>query len=635
MAAPPFMKAKSILALLAGCSLLLLLFKIFSVPSAPPAPARQLATASKSSPVATPLPLPFPAPSSASSNPVERTMATSQLLDSAVTQVDAGNYKRRQLIKIDFHPRAVYAEEQWRFESNRWICLSRDLYAADQLIVKFKTGTDLSVLGDRLKMFGYEIEQRLDDDLYTVRLDRADLQSVPKALTNLATLPNLVEAAEPDGVGFGGGVPNDSRFSEQWGVHNTGQSGGAANADVDGPEFWDVMETATNVLIAVIDSGLNFTHPDLQGIAWQNAGEIAGDGMDNDGSGKIDDVRGWDFTNNDNDPTDDHGHGSNVTGIIAAKKNNGLGIAGMISGAPILVCKVLDANNSGFTSHLIAAVTYARQRGATIMNLSLQSYPFSSALNAEFTTCQNAGVLLCICAGNQGVDNDINPNYPSSYTQTNIIAVANHDRTDARWSGSFNPSNYGVTSVDLFAPGRDIVSPVLGTAYSSYTGSSQSTPYVTAVAAALKALNPTWKAAELKAAIMASVWTRPAYAGICVSSGRLNALRAVSVAIRSQPASDKDGDGFANLFEYAAGTRLDSNTNRPVVTSRVEAGVLKIELARAVRPDALLQVETTANLTNQWSGAGVIDSSSPTLLSGGVSLGRSSSGFLRISATAP
>jgi subtilisin family serine protease len=463
--------------------------------------------------------------------------------------------------------------------------------------------------------------------VFTVRLPTADLDAVPAALKFLSSQPGLVESAEPDGVGFGAGTPDDTRFSEQWGLHNTGQSGGTADADVDAPEFWDIIESAPGIVVAVLDSGLNFTHPDLQGIAWVNPGEIADDGIDNDSSGKADDVSGWDFVNNDKDPTDDHGHGSNVTGIIAANRNNGVGVAGMLGGVRILVCKILNSGNTGTTANLLAAVTYARQRGVPVMNLSLQNYPYSSALNTEFTACEAAGILLSICAGNQGVNNDSTPNYPSCYPQSNIIAVGNHDRTDVRWSSS----NYGLTNVDLFAPGRLILGPVLGANYSNYTGTSQATPHVTAVCAAIKYANPSWAAAGIKNSILSSVVAVPGYNGICVTGGRLNAVNAISDAFRQVPGQDSDGDQFSNLFEYLAGTRVDSRSDKPAVFIERAGGFLRIGVTRVTRADAHLAIEMSADLIS-WTTTGVTDLSTADTVLGGISLSDSPRSFIRIRA---
>ena len=569
-----------------------------------------------------------------SSHPVERAIASGIIYDSRIEKTGVANqWIRTRLAKTDAQPRLVRVVELWKVDliTRQATSLSREMFLADQLILKAAPGVNELQLRRSLAALDMFLDSPIADGVFPVRLREASLDAVPQALKVLARHPELAESAEPDGVGFGGGTPNDARFSEQWGLHNTGQLGGAIDADVDAPEFWDIIGSTPGIVIAVLDSGLNFTHPDLQGVAWINPGEIAGDGIDNDSSGKIDDINGWDFVNNDNNPADDHGHGSNVTGIIAANRNNSVGIAGMLSGVQILVCKILNSRNSGTTSSLIASVTYARQRGVTIMNLSLQNYPYSSTLNTEFTACESAGILLSICAGNQGVNNDTTPNYPSSYPQSNIISVGNHDRTDVRWSGSFNPSNYGLVSVDLFAPGRNILSPVLGTSYSSYTGTSQATPYVTAVCAAIKYANPLWKATSIKESVLSSVIARPSFNGVCVTGGRLNSVNAVAHAFRQLPSQDTDADGFSNLFEYLAGTRTDTVSNRPALLTEINGGFLRHGLQRVLRPDAHFVIETSTDLKT-WTTTGVADFSTPSTLLGGILLSGQSRAFLRIKA---
>lgn len=569
-----------------------------------------------------------------SSHPVERALANGTILDSRIEETGIANqWIRTRLAKTDVQPRLVRVVELWEVDpiTQQVTSLSREMFLADQLILEAAPGFEELQLRHSLAALDMFLDSPIADGVFSVRLRQGTLDAVPQALKVLARHPELVESAEPDGVGFGGGIPNDARFSEQWGLHNTGQLSGTIDADVDAPEFWDIIGSTPGIVIAVLDSGLNFTHPDLQGVAWINLGEIAGDSIDNDSSGKIDDINGWDFVNNDNNPTDDHGHGSNVTGIIAANRNNNVGIAGMLDGVPILICKILNSSNGGTTSNLIAAVTYARQRGVTIMNLSLQNYPYSSTLNTEFTACESAGILLSICAGNQGVNNDTTPNYPSSYQQSNIISVGNHDRTDVRWSGSFNPSNYGLVSVDLFAPGRKILSPVLGTDYSSYTGTSQATPYVTAVCAAIKYANPAWKATNIKESVLSSVVTRPSFNGVCVTGGRLNSVNAVAHAFRQLPSQDTDGDGSSNLFEYLAGTRADTETNRPALFTEINGGFLRHGLPRVLRPDAHFEIETSTDLKT-WTTAGVADFSTPSTLLGGILLSSQPRAFLRIKA---
>ncbi len=587
---------------------------------------------------ATQAPLSFPVAAAAlmtpdsptSPHPVERAVAAGLILDTRMERTDTENrWMRVRLVRTEIQPRLVRVVELWQFDpaGPQATCLSREMFLADQLILNTAQGVSEVRLRQRLESEGMRIGGRIAEGAFTVQLATSDLDAMPAALQFLAGHPELAKSAEPDGVGFGGGTPNDSRFSEQWGVHNTGQLSGTVDADVDGPEFWDIIESTPGMVIAVLDSGLNFTHPDLQNIAWINPGETNGDGKDNDSSGKIDDINGWDFVNNDNNPTDDHGHGSNVTGIIAANRNNGQGIAGMLAGARILVCKLLNSSNSGTTSNLIAATTYARQRNVPVMNLSLQNYPYSSMLDTEFTACQAAGIVLSICAGNQGVNNDTTPNYPSCYPHSNIIAVGNHDRTDVRYSGS----NYGLASVDLFAPGTSILSPVLGTSYLNYTGTSQATPFVTAVCGAIKYANPSWEATQIKSSILGSVFIKASYSGISATGGRLNVVSAMSHAFRQLPLQDTDADQFSNLFEYLAGTRMDTLSSRPAVFSDTSGGFLRIGVPRIVRPDGYFEIEKSSDLIS-WTNSGVTDYSTSGTLLGGIPISGAARGFLRIKA---
>jgi subtilisin family serine protease len=578
-----------------------------------------------------PVAIQLPADSPSSSHPVERVVATSTILDERVESLPDGAVKRTRLLRSDIQAHLLRVEEVWSAGSstNSWICRRRDMFLADELIINVRAGTSRERLRALLAQLEIDLDSFVATNIFTARLREANLDSIPRALTAVAANPTVIEFAEPDGVGFGGGVPNDPLFSQQWGEYNVGQGGGIVGADVSGPDLWDILGAAPGVTVAVLDSGLNFTHPDLQGIAWTNSAEIAGDGIDNDGDGFIDDVNGWDFTNGDNNPTDDHGHGSNVSGIIAANRDNGIGVAGMLGGVRILVCKILNASNAGTTSALIAGTTYARQRGVPIMNMSLQNYPFSSTLNNEFNACQAAGILLCICAGNQGVNNDTTPNYPSCYPQANIIAVGNHDRTDVRWAGSFNPSNFGANTVDLFAPGENILSPVLGTSYAYYTGTSQATPFVTAVAAALKYLNPDWTAPDIKNCILQSVIQRPAYNGICLTGGRLNAVTTVANAVRARPTADRDGDSVPNFIEYLAGTRIDSPSSRPALSDTLVSGFLHLKMPRVLRPDGHLEIQWSSNLVD-WTATGVTDFSTSGLLDGAIPAANSPAGFLRV-----
>lgn len=251
-------------------------------------------------------------------------------------------------------------------------------------------------------------------------------------------------------------VPNDTRFSELWGMHNTAQTGGLSDADIDAPEAWDITTGSSGVIVAVIDSGVDYTHPDLQANIWTNTAEIAGDGIDNDGNGYIDDVHGFDFFQDDSDPSDADGHGTHCAGTIAAVGNNTLGVAGVSWNSKIMVCRFLDAEGSGWTDDAVEAVYYAVDNGASILSNSWGGGAWSESLLTAIEYARDHNVLFVAAAGNSGSDNDVSPHYPASYEVSNVVAVANTDSGDQLSASSC----YGANSVDLGAPGSSILSTV-------------------------------------------------------------------------------------------------------------------------------------------------------------------------------
>ena len=270
-----------------------------------------------------------------------------------------------------------------------------------------------------------------------------------------------VEHAEPNYiVSAGVTLPDDTEFNRLWGLDNTGQNvngiNGTSDADIDAPEAWDVTTGSSDVVVAVIDSGVDVNHPDLADNIWVNSGEIAGNGIDDDGNSYIDDVNGWDFYIGDNDPRDADGHGTHVAGTIAAVGDNAEGTTGVSWRTKIMALRFLDAWGFGSTSDAIAAIQYANNMGADVINNSWGGGGFNSALKSAIDAFD--GVVVC-AAGNNSSNNDGSfPHYPSSYSSTNIIAVAASDQNDAR--ASF--SNYGPLSVDLAAPGTNIYSAAPG-----------------------------------------------------------------------------------------------------------------------------------------------------------------------------
>ena len=343
-----------------------------------------------------------------------------------------------------------------------------------------------------------------------------------------------VEAVEPNYIVRTQVVPNDPRFGELWGLQNIGQTGGTGDADIDAPEAWDTVTGSSAVVTAVIDTGVDYTHPDLAANMWTNPGEIPGNGIDDDGNGYVDDVHGYDFYNNDANPFDDHGHGTHVAGTIAAVGDNGVGVAGVSWGARIMAVKFLGGpDGSGSISGAISSVLYAADMGARVMNNSWGGGGFSQALADAITAALEADALFVAAAGNDFSSNDTFPHYPSSYDVANVLAVAATDHLDSK--ASF--SNYGAASVDLGAPGVSILSSVPASGapccsdpsgYRLLNGTSMATPHVSGAATLLLAQDPTRTAIGLKNLLMATVDPIPALAGITVTGGRLNVAAAVS-----------------------------------------------------------------------------------------------------------
>ena len=337
----------------------------------------------------------------------------------------------------------------------------------------------------------------------------------------------LVEFAEPDYWLKAAAVPNDPRFLDGtlWGVNNTGQRAGRIDADIDAPEGWDIRSSASNVVVAIIDSGIRTTHEDLAANLWVNPGEIAGNGLDDDRNGIIDDVHGIDSITNKGDPKDDSGHGTHVAGIIGAVGNNGKGVTGIAWNVQLMILRFMDSSGYGATSDAIQCIDYARSKGASIINASWGGTDNSAALRGAISRARDAGIIFVGAAGNESANNDVVPNYPASFEFDNIVSVGASTRTD----GLADFSDFGATTVDLFAPGDTIYSTwfTANTAYSYLSGTSMAAPYVTGALALLRAQFPGQTYRQLIDRLLAATDPVANLAGKCVSGGRLNLDRAL------------------------------------------------------------------------------------------------------------
>ena len=344
--------------------------------------------------------------------------------------------------------------------------------------------------------------------------------SVERAVGRFKNHP-AVEFIEPDYVVHADAVPNDPLFPLQWSLRNTGQQGGIPGADIDAVGAWDQATGSSQVIVAILDSGMDWHHPDLAGNLYTNPGEIPGNLFDDDGNGYVDDVHGFDFYDFDGDPSDENGHGTHVSGIIGAVGNNGIGIAGVAWRVQLMPVKFLGRDGTGATSSAIAAIEYAIDMGALILNNSWGGGPPSEALRLAIVASNNAGTLFVAAAGNAGLNNDIYDHYPSSFDVPNIISVASSSRTDTR--SEF--SNFGATSVDLAAPGTQILSTIPGGETGVLSGSSMAAPHVSGALALLKSRYPGMAPAAMKTVVLASTDRIPALDGLVATGGRLNVLR--------------------------------------------------------------------------------------------------------------
>jgi subtilisin-like proprotein convertase family protein len=345
-------------------------------------------------------------------------------------------------------------------------------------------------------------------------------------------------------------IPNDPGFNQQWGLNNTGQNGYQPGHDIHAPAAWDITTGSGNTIVAVVDSGIDYTHPDLVANIWTNP-NVNQDGF-------FGDLHGYNFVNNTGDPLDDFGHGTHVAGIIGAVGNNAIGVTGVAWHVQLMALKFLDSQGNGNDVGAIEAINFAVSHGATVINASWGGAGNDAALQSELQSAQKAGVIVVAAAGNNGKNTDLAPFYPADYKLDNIISVAATDRTDSL--AGF--SDYGVHTVDLAAPGVGILSTLPGGQYGIESGTSMATPYVTGAVALLHDLHPDWGYQQIIQRILATVDPLPTLEGKTVSGGRLDLAAALSLNDSSGPRV-----ASATTFSSWAVSRVRITFDRPVVPS--------------------------------------------------------------------
>lgn len=401
------------------------------------------------------------------------------------------------------------------------------------LLVRFnETGVSAAANTTRQAVVSAAVDGATIQKMYTLvpGLGLIKLPSGASVLTAKAAFRAAigVQYAEPDYIQQIQAVPNDPSFGQLWGLNNTGQTGGTPDADIDAPEAWDIQKGSVQTIVAVIDSGVDYTHEDLNANMWVNAAEQNGQvGIDDDGNGYVDDIYGYDFANNDGDPMDDHYHGTHVSGTIGGVGNNGIGVVGVCWNVRIMGLKFLAADGNGSTAAAISAIQYATLMGARVLNNSWGGFGYSQALYDAISASRTAGVLFVAAAGNYGMDNDgALPAYPASYDLDNIVSVLATSNIDQRPSFS----HWGKTSVDIGAPGVDIFSTFPGSTYSSISGTSMACPHVAGAAAIALSQNPQLTYLQVKQILLSTVDKLPSLKEQCVSEGRLNLFKVVQAA---------------------------------------------------------------------------------------------------------
>jgi subtilisin family serine protease len=413
-----------------------------------------------------------------------------------------------------------------------------------EVLVKFRP----TVNWTDIKKLAAKNNDRVEDEIEAVKglvsiddLDNADAETVAKqyaAMTDLviyAEANNKIEFDDPVPSVSSKDLlqrepiearPNDPKFGEQWALNNLGQDGGKERADIDALKAWLKTRGSSEIVVAVLDSGVDYTHPDLVGNIWFRPDNVPQ--YKDDEIGTFNDFRGFNAAENFSDPMDDNGHGTHCAGIIGAEGDNDEGIAGVNWNVEIMPLKFMGRGGFGTTKDAIEAINYAIDRkrngvNVRVINASWGSTMYSKALEDVIRAAGEEGILFVAAAGNATTNNDKRPHYPSNYNLPNVISVAATDKNDNLTSFS----NFGLKTVHIAAPGKDIMSTWLNDDYREASGTSMAAPQVAGVAALILASEPKLSVEKLRERILKSVDKIDSLNGKVENGGRINAAKAL------------------------------------------------------------------------------------------------------------
>lgn len=464
-----------------------------------------------------------------------------------------------------------------------WQLQGQDNTVSSELLVRFKSDVPASEMARAHASANARFVRDFSivPNLHLVRVPAA--AQVPDIIKLYAKNPHVLYV-EPNAVWSTATAPNDTYYSSLWGLNNSN------DADIDAPEAWDLSTGSTEVVVAVIDTGIDYNHQDLKDNMWRNESDCDADGVDDDGNGYKDDCYGIDTYNNDSNPMDDNGHGTHVAGTIGAVGNNGVGVVGVNWRVRLMACKFLSSSGSGSTAGAIACLDYIKKmkdRGVPIVatNNSWGGGSYSQAL--EDAIKAQSDILFIAAAGNSSANNDASSFYPANYFLPNVIAVAATTSTD----GLASFSNYGVRTVHVGAPGSSILSTTPNNNYGTLSGTSMATPHVTGLAALIKAYNPTHNWIGVRNLIFAGVDPISALQGKTVLGGRINAYKALSCSNRT-------------VFALLRPVGTVSTSTVPIAALYINCAAPAGPLSVTIYPDgASPQTGTTLNLYDDGQGA--------------------------------
>jgi subtilisin family serine protease len=458
-----------------------------------------------------------------------------------------------------------------------------------EVLVEFNSEPSAALWGShRLSsapIAGAELKESLSADLSAARVAVAPEMASPMRLFSVSSVqeakdacaalqlqnPGVVRYCSPNYILHVGTTPNDSRYGELWGM--------SSSDGIDAPRAWSITTGSSDEVVGVIDTGIDYTHPDLAANVWSNPREVSGNGIDDDNNGYVDDVHGINAATNSGNPMDDNGHGTHVSGTIAAVGNNSNGVVGVNWNTKVVGAKFLSASGSGTLSDAIKAINYMvdlKNSGVNIrvINNSWGGGGYSAVLNSAIERANDAGLIFVAAAGNESNDNDANPQYPSGYEMPNVVSVAAVDQEGN--VASF--SNYGTNTVDIAAPGVGILSTVPGGGYARYSGTSMATPHVAGALALLLGNEPGLTAAQAIARLYDSGKPMATLTGAVRTGRMLNLGRLISGDTSPIPPPPQAGPGCKYTVTEISDAPDTSADDAPVVINADDGNYYTVSL---------------------------------------------------------